>query len=152
MQNVADPETAMRTLLVKDDVPDVMTLNGNGTSASSRRPGSSTTSPTTPCWTPSTRRYVDIVQALGQSEPGAVNGVPFANNASGVLYNEELFAQQGVEVPTTWDELIAAAKTFQAAGITPFYGMLADAWTAQSPLAPLTAQTAPADFFERAVR
>ena len=27
----ADPETALRTRLVKDDVPDVMTLNGNGT-------------------------------------------------------------------------------------------------------------------------
>ena len=30
-----------------------------------------------------------------------------------------------------------------------FYGMLADAWTAQSPLAPLSSQLQPADFFEQ---
>ena len=62
--------------------------------------------------------------------------MPFAANASGVLYNVELFAEHDVEVPQTFDELIAAAETFEAAGVTPFYGMLADAWTAQSPLAP----------------
>ena len=59
-----------------------------------------------------------------------MNGVPFAANASGLLYNEDLFAKYHVAVPTTFDELIAAAKKFKAAGVTPFYGMLADAWTA----------------------
>ena len=32
VDNVPDPETALRTRLVKNDVPDVLTLNGNGTS------------------------------------------------------------------------------------------------------------------------
>ena len=31
VDNPADPETALRTRLVKNDVPDVMTLNANGT-------------------------------------------------------------------------------------------------------------------------
>src|ERR1700755_3574125 len=31
VDNPADPETALRTRLVKDDVPDVLTLNANGT-------------------------------------------------------------------------------------------------------------------------
>src|SRR3712207_9278479 len=31
VDNVPDPETALRTRLVKNDVPDVLTLNGNGT-------------------------------------------------------------------------------------------------------------------------
>ncbi|AEE46841.1 ABC transporter substrate-binding protein [Cellulomonas fimi] len=148
VQNVPDPETALRTRLVKDDVPDVLTLNGNGSFGEFASAGIFTDFADDPLLDDINPGFVEVVQALGQSEPGAVNGIPFAANASGVLYNEELFAQHGVAVPTTWDELIAAAETFQAAGVTPFYGMLADAWTAQSPLAPLTAQTAPEGFFE----
>ena len=30
---------------------------------------------------------------------------------------KDLFAEHGVEVPTTWDEMIAAADAFQAKGI-----------------------------------
>jgi len=148
VQNVPDPETALRTRLVKDDVPDVMTLNGNGTFGELASAGIFTDYSDDPVLDEINPGFVKVLQSLGQSGPGAVNGIPFAANASGVLYNEELFAQQGVEVPTTWDELIDAAKTFQAAGITPFYGMLGDAWTPQSPLAPLSAQTQPADFFQ----
>lgn len=147
VQNVPDPETALRTRLVKNDVPDVLTLNGNGTFGELASAGIFTDFADQPVVDDVKPGYIEVLQSLGASEPGAVNGVPFAANASGVLYNEELFAEHGVTVPTTYDELIAAAKTFEAAGVTPFYGMLADAWTAQSPLAPITAQTAPDNFF-----
>jgi raffinose/stachyose/melibiose transport system substrate-binding protein len=148
VDNVPDPETALRTRLVKNDVPDVLTLNGNGTFGELASAGIFENFAGDPLLEEQNEGYLEITRNLGASEPGAVNGIPFAANASGVLYNVELFEQQGVEVPRTWDELIAAAETFQAAGITPFYAMLADAWTAQAPLAPLTAQTAPDAFFE----
>ncbi|MFS0698390.1 ABC transporter substrate-binding protein [Cellulomonas sp. 179-A 4D5 NHS] len=148
VDNVPDPETALRTRLVKNDVPDVLTLNGNGTFGELASAGIFENYADDPILEDLNEGYVEILQDLGASEEGAVNGIPFAANASGVLYNVELFEQQGVEVPQTWDELLAAAQTFQDAGITPFYAMLADAWTAQAPLAPLTAQTAPEGFFE----
>lgn len=148
VDNVPDPETALRTRLVKNDVPDVLTLNGNGTFGELASAGIFEDYAGDPVLENLNEGYIEVVQDLGASSEGAVNGIPFAANASGVLYNVELFAQQGVEVPQTWSELVAAAQTFQAAGITPFYAMLADAWTAQAPLAPLTAQTAPDDFFE----
>jgi raffinose/stachyose/melibiose transport system substrate-binding protein len=144
----ADPETALRTRLVKNDVPDVMSLNANGTfgefaSASIFRDFSDD-----PVLSGVEPQYIDVIGDLGRAGEGEVNGVPFAANASGLLYNQELFEQYGVAVPTTFDELIAAAQTFQAAGITPFYGMLADNWTPQSPLASLSVQLQPPDFFE----
>lgn len=148
VDNVPDPETALRTRLVKNDVPDVLTLNGNATFGELASAGIFENFAGDPLLDDLNEGYVEILQDLGASEEGAVNGIPFAANASGVLYNVELFEQQGVEVPQTWDELIAAAQTFQAAGITPFYAMLGDAWTAQAPLAPLTAQTVPEGFFE----
>jgi raffinose/stachyose/melibiose transport system substrate-binding protein len=147
VDNVPDPETALRTRLVKNDVPDVLTLNGNGTFGELASAGIFENFAGDPILDDINDGYLDIVKSLGASEDGAVNGIPFAANASGVLYNEELFKEHGVDVPQTWDELIAAAKTFQDAGVTPFYAMLQDAWTAQAPLAPLTAETAPDGFF-----
>jgi raffinose/stachyose/melibiose transport system substrate-binding protein len=149
VDNPADPETALRTRLVKNDVPDVMTLNANGTfgefaSAKIFRDFSSdrVLDHVNPA-------YLKVIGALGSGGRGEVNGVPFAANASGLLYNEDLFAKYHVAVPRTFGELIAAAEKFKAAGITPFYGMLADAWTAQSPLAPLSSQLQPGDFFQQ---
>jgi raffinose/stachyose/melibiose transport system substrate-binding protein len=37
-----------------------------------------------------------------------------------IYYNEDLFSQVGVDVPGTWDELIAAVEAFNDEGITPF--------------------------------
>jgi raffinose/stachyose/melibiose transport system substrate-binding protein len=148
VDNVPEPETALRTRLVKGDVPDVLTLNANGTFGELASAGIFRDFSGEPVLEDVKDVYVEIVQDLGAGSPDAVNGVPFAANASGVLYNEELFAQYGVEVPRTWEELIQAAETFQENGVVPFYGMLGDAWTAQSPLAPLTAQTQPQDFFQ----
>ena len=147
VDNVPDPETALRTRLVKGDIPDVLTLNANGTFGEWASAGIFADFAKDPVLATVNPGYVDVIKSLGAGGKGEVNGVPFAANASGILYNEELFARHGVQVPTTWDELIAAAEKFKAAGITPFYAMLLDAWTAQSPLAPLTAQTEGADFF-----
>ncbi|MBT0768248.1 extracellular solute-binding protein [Kineosporia sp. J2-2] len=152
VDNPADPETALRTRLVKNDVPDVMTLNGNGTFgefASARIFRDLTGDPVLEGVN---RSYLDVIATLGRGGPGEVNGVPFAANASGLLYNVDLFEEHGVAVPRTFSELIAAARTFRDAGVTPFYGMLADSWTAQSPLAPLSAQLQPDDFFEQRFR
>jgi raffinose/stachyose/melibiose transport system substrate-binding protein len=152
VDNPADPETALRTRLVKNSVPDVMTLNANGTFgewASARIFRDFRSDRVLSDVNPA---YLSVIGNLGQGSKGEVNGVPFAANASGLLYNQELFDQHNVAVPTTFDELIAAAETFRAADVTPFYGMLADAWTAQSPLAPLSAQLQPPDFFEQRFR
>ena len=145
----ADPETALRTRLVKNDVPDVMTLNGNGTFgefATAKIFKDFSTDPVLKAVNPA---FPKVIGNLGRGGPNEINGVPFAANASGLLYNEELFAKYDVAVPQTFDELIAAAETFKANGVTPFYGMLADNWTPQSPLAPLSAQLQPPDFFQQ---
>jgi raffinose/stachyose/melibiose transport system substrate-binding protein len=148
VDNVPDPETALRTRLVKGDVPDVMTLNANGTYGELASAGIFADLRDLPVVQEVTPGYVEVVQQLGQSEPGAVDGVPFAANASGVLYNVEMFEEHGREVPRTFDELVETAEYFEGEDVTPFFGMQAEAWTPLSPMAPLTAQTAPEGFFE----
>ncbi|WP_223733348.1 ABC transporter substrate-binding protein [Streptomyces purpurogeneiscleroticus] len=142
-----DPDTAIRARLVKDDVPDVITLNGASTFGELASAGvfyDFSGKKVTGEVVPGVKK---VLGDLGTAGKGEVNGLPFASNASGVLYNKELFAKYGVEVPRTWDDLIEAAKTFKKAGVTPFYGALKDAWTSLPPFNQLAANIVPPDGF-----
>lgn len=50
-------------------------------------------------------------------------------NSYGIVYNREVFKNNGIEVPTTVDEFNKACETLKAAGITPIYVSMADSWT-----------------------
>ncbi|AEE46409.1 ABC transporter substrate-binding protein [Cellulomonas fimi] len=63
------------------------------------------------------------------SYPGRTSVLPYSLMAAAVLYNREIFAQQGLTVPTTWDELVAVCDALRAAGITPIYSTFKDPWT-----------------------
>jgi len=151
---VPEPDTAIRTLLVKDKVPDVLTLNANGSYGELARAcifADLSADPVADTVNPAVQ---NIVQSLGTcaSDGGSagaeVNALPFASNASGILYNPDIFAANGVAVPTTWTELLAAADTFKANGVTPFYCTLKDAWTASPAFVNLGGTLMPDGFFD----
>ncbi|OAS82583.1 MULTISPECIES: ABC transporter substrate-binding protein [Metabacillus] len=64
--------------------------------------------------------------------PGAVNllktlsgdrglyTLPVELNIEGFWYNKKLFEENNLEVPTTWDEMLAASEVFMEKGIQPF--------------------------------
>ena len=45
-----------------------------------------------------------------------------------VVYNKAIFADNGIEVPTTYDEFAAACQTLSDAGVTPIYEPISDGW------------------------
>jgi len=45
-----------------------------------------------------------------------------------VFYNKKVFADNGITVPTTWDELTAAADKLKSAGVTPFAATQTGRW------------------------
>lgn len=50
----------------------------------------------------------------------------------GVYYNKTVFADAGItEIPGDWDELVEAARTIDATGVTPFFEMAGDKWGTQ---------------------
>jgi len=64
-------------------------------------------------------RFSDVGMASVR-QYGGYDGVPNGQAGAAVFYNKDLFAQAGVDqVPTTYDELVAAADKLVAAGITP---------------------------------
>ena len=46
----------------------------------------------------------------------------------GIYYNKDIFAEFGVEVPTTWDDLVAACETFTNEGIGCMTAGGSDGW------------------------
>lgn len=64
----------------------------------------------------------------GVTYDGQIYGLPRNTDVLGFYYNKDMFAQYGVEVPTTWDELLAAAQVFQDAGISPIAMDGQDKW------------------------
>lgn len=47
-------------------------------------------------------------------------GVPYTYYQWGIYYRKDIFQQQNITPPKTWDELLAASKKLKDAGITPF--------------------------------
>ncbi|WP_418288072.1 ABC transporter substrate-binding protein [Mycetocola zhujimingii] len=83
--------------------------------------------------------------------PGRTSVLPYSIAAASVIYNVQVFEDNGIEVPTTWSELIAACETLEAAGITPIYSTFQEPWTVAQGLFDYTVggSVDVADFFEQ---
>ena len=144
---VADSETAIRTLLVKDRAPDVITLNANANFGQLSRAGVFYDFSDEPVLDTINPAVQGILADLGTAE-GEVNGLGYVNNANGIIYNRAIFAEQGLEVPETWDELIAVCEQLTAAGIAPFAATLAESWTVMPSWNAIGAYSAQDGFFD----
>lgn len=73
----------------------------------------------------------DVQELVDQyaTYPGRTSVLPYSVAAASVIYNVEIFEENDIEVPTTWDELIAVCDTLQDAGVTPIYSTFKDTWT-----------------------
>lgn len=69
-----------------------------------------------------------LMEQYGTCE-GRVSALPYSVMAASVIYNRQIFEEQGLEVPETWSELLAVCDALESAGITPFYATLKDDWT-----------------------
>ena len=59
---------------------------------------------------------------------GKVYGLTYNQQAGALYVNDGLFTANGVKVPTTFDELLTAVKTFKSKGITPMVVGEKDEW------------------------
>ncbi|BDV31875.1 ABC transporter substrate-binding protein [Microbacterium terricola] len=59
---------------------------------------------------------------------GGLYALPTEFNIEGFWYNKEILADNGIEAPETWDDLVDAAATLDAAGVQPFSAAGKDGW------------------------
>ena len=125
-----DATTVLKTRLVKEDAPDIISLSADRSFADfvdaniledlSDKIDFSIIDPV----------YNQMLKDLEIESVDGSYGVPYALNASGVIYNKDIFEELGLSIPKTWDEFLDLAQTVQDKGITPFYFTLKDSWTA----------------------
>ncbi|MBD0380881.1 ABC transporter substrate-binding protein [Paenibacillus sedimenti] len=60
---------------------------------------------------------------------GKIYGLPRNSDYEVIYYNKKMFADNGVKVPTTYNELLDAAKAFRVKGITPMSTNGKDLWS-----------------------
>jgi raffinose/stachyose/melibiose transport system substrate-binding protein len=81
--------------------------------------------------------WLDRTDPALRDMTGLLDGIRYAAlitspAVEGVYYNKEVLAAAGITtMPRTFDELVAAGRTLQAAGVTPFFEMGGDRWATQ---------------------
>lgn len=75
------------------------------------------------------QNFSPAMRAAWATDDGQPYGVPFIATSHAIYYNVNLFNQLGLEVPTTWEELLAAAQVIQDTGYIPFANSTGSAWT-----------------------
>ena len=128
-----DAMTVLKTRFIREDAPDIIGIGGDinysyfvdsGILADlSDYEGLSEVKPA----------YLDIIEGLEFVPTEGTYGLPYVANAAGVLYNKDMFAEHGWEIPQTWDEFISLCEEIQNEGIQPLYFGYKDTWTCLAP-------------------
>ncbi|AUJ30585.1 MAG: extracellular solute-binding protein [Liquorilactobacillus hordei] len=120
--------TVLKSYLSKNSIPDVMAVGGDANFLQLEKAhvlkdlsGQSYVNKTQPV-------YQKMITSLYSGNK--LYAVPYAINASGVIYNKKLFAQAGItKTPTTWSEFINDCKILKSKNITPIEFTFKDSWT-----------------------
>ncbi|WP_270436616.1 ABC transporter substrate-binding protein [Bifidobacterium dentium] len=149
VNNSSDATTDLRTRLVKNREPDVITINGDinyGMLAEAGVFHDFTDDEIVDKLNPG---MVKIAKSLVQTEDQSkkrLYAIPYAGNASGYIINADVWEAAGEDPdnpPQTWSEFIALLKRFKAKGLTPIEASTADPWTLQAPLSSLNSTLVP---------
>lgn len=113
---VPDPETALVTRIASNDYPDIVTIwPAEKFYRDLMRDGA--------LMDISDQEFLNVVSE-GTREIAKYDGKDYAlsmtMSAYGLIVNNKIFADNNLEKPQTWEELIAAAEALQAKGIQPF--------------------------------
>lgn len=137
--------TILKTRLIKEDYPDIVGIGGDINYSNfldaelfmdiSDFDGISEIKPS----------YMQIEKDLEFIPQDGVYALPYVANCAGILYNKDMFEENGWEIPTTWTEFIDLCETIQASGQLPLYFGYKDTWTTLAPWNALAVGLADAD-------
>ncbi|MDF9842129.1 MULTISPECIES: extracellular solute-binding protein [unclassified Paenibacillus] len=74
--------------------------------------------------------YLEAAVKLGTVD-GKTYGVPYNSQPIVMFYNKTLFGELGLEIPKTWDELLAVSEQIKASGTAPMVIGSKDGWATQ---------------------
>ena len=141
-----DAMTVLKTRFVREDYPDIIGIGGDINYSNfldanmfmdiSDFDGVSDIKPA----------YMDIVKELEFIPQDGVHALPYVANCAGILYNRDMFEENGWEIPTTWSEFTALCDTISESGVAyPLYLGYKDTWTCMAPWNTLAVGLTPPD-------
>lgn len=137
--------TVLKTRLIKEDYPDIVGIGGDINYSNfldaelfmdiSDFEGVSDIKPA----------YMQIEKDLEFIPQDGVYALPYVANCAGILYNRDMFEENGWEIPETWSEFTALCDTIKQTDVYPIYLGYKDTWTCLAPWNALAVGLAPAD-------
>lgn len=144
-----DATTVLKTKLVKGDVPEIISMSADRSFADfvdanilENLDGLVDIEKINPI-------YNKMMKDLEIEKVEGVYGIPYALNASGVIYNKDIFQELNLEIPETWDEFLNTAQKVKDAGKIPFYMTYKEAWTTLPPWNTISSTLVSSDVFEK---
>lgn len=125
----ADAGTVLKTRLAKNDIPDIVALGGDNNYKELQSAGVLADLSGEDFVTKVQDSYLQMVYDVNANKEQVAYGIPYATNASGVLYNVDKFKKLGLTVPKTWDEFMTVVDKIEAANEVPFLLTYKDSWT-----------------------
>ncbi len=125
--------TVIKTRLIKEDAPDIIGIGGDNFFSILVDTGVVADISEYDEINTVKQRYLDIDKELEIVPQAGVYGLPYAANASGILYNKAIFEENDWEIPTTWDDLMTLCEVMEEAGVAPFTLGHKDSWTTLAP-------------------
>ena len=117
-----DAVTIMKTRFVREDYPDVVAIGGDASYADFVDSNILADMTEYPGMAQVQQAYQDIMKSVTYVPMDGIYGVPYIANAAGMLYNKDMFAEKGWDIPETWDEFIALCEEIKAEGeVLPLY-------------------------------
>lgn len=128
-----DAMTVLKTRFIREDNPDIIGIGGEFNFSNFIDAGMLMDISDFDGLKDIKQKYLDIDENLKFVPTKGTYGVPYMANAAGILYNKDMFEENGWEIPETWDELLALCEKIKKAGKLPFYMGYKDVWSCLSP-------------------
>ena len=144
--------TILKTRFIKEDQPDIIGIGGDVNYSNFLDADMLTDISDFEGLADIKQAYLDIDKNLEFISRNGVYAVPYAANAAGILYNKDMFEENGWEIPTTWEEFLTLLDTIQASGQQPLYFGFKDTWTCLAPWNAMACDLAPADVCQQVNR
>ena len=129
----ADAGTVLKTRMAKNDMPDIVMMGGDNNYTEVESAGMLVDLSDQDYISNIQDSYMQMVYDVNKDKEEKAYGVPYATNASGVIYNVDKFEEFGLEIPKTWDEFIDVLDQIKDAGEQPLLMTYKDAWTSLCP-------------------
>lgn len=147
-----DAMTVLKTRFIRDDYPDIIGIGGEVNYSNFVDAGILADVSDYEGLKTINQAYIDILENLEFVPTEGTYGVPYVANAAGVLYNKEMFEENGWEIPETWTEFIQLCETIKKSGKQPLYFGFKDTWTCLAPWNALAVDLAEADVCQQVNR